>query len=921
MFVLIERQFKQLATKLKRPTERKLKIEVAPWIQNYVTEMDDLYTDLSLERIDDRLIGGADSNIIDYKKIFYEAKGTGRKFLPCQNPDSDGERILFKGDPGMGKTTVSKKAAYDWAVGILKAFTIVFFVFLKLVKPLIPKGKLIIQQTPVLESLQLKDSQVESIFDKFSSSCLLILDGLDELAVGSNEDVLKIIKGQKFRLCHVLVTSRPHSTRNLESFFKYIIRVNGFSPKDAEKFAFKILKSNRLVTEVLAYNPGNFIENIALNNRPILLSFMCLLVREGQIELSNDKINTGEVYARMVRCLYKKFIIRRKIKYQTVEFTKAITAVGKIAFCTLLTGNPLLKRSDVIEEVGPDAFDYGLLIGHEDAQRLIQDETADIFVTFPHRSLQGFLGAFYFIQALDKGDSIESLNADSTKPLFMTNPLFLYFCLWLVQHSEPYFTYENLQNVRHTVQSYILNKIDIPHIEFRSIATKFPAIDIENLAKKKDRGGLKAFGEIMSMCQNVRTVRLESSDSLDGVLMCMRQALPFINYIEVGHFCVMHRVHDVLFFGTRYDDIVLRPQTPHLRFPSEAKKILLKHVSCFGGDVSIQVESSREFEFLQLLSDLNCTNIKGIHVKKRYTESFVNEPKALPLFAYLKHLTFTFIDFQTHEIMSLSEASRVGNLPCLTHLNFEECAPRGNLSLLFSSPWPQLKHLGFHECFLFIQDFNIIGNMRDNRFPNLLSLSITDEFLVKRKLDERLTTLQSVHLAEGGMSEKVPITPTCLPVYPESLTLRNCVGSLQILADYLFRKNLKYLDISFNTGIKGTLSVLVCDIFPSLVTLILCSCCLDSQDLSSLAEANVERRLPKLAHLDISSNALDTTEYVNSLFAFSCKWNQLLSLNIMNTKFSSDELHKRIQSGCLSSLQELRLSGYPNQTVDVIWLH
>ena len=69
--------------------------------------------------------------------------------------DSEGERILLKGDPGMGKTTVSKKAAYDWAMGILKVFSIIFFVFLKLVKPGDSIENVIIQQTPMLESIPL----------------------------------------------------------------------------------------------------------------------------------------------------------------------------------------------------------------------------------------------------------------------------------------------------------------------------------------------------------------------------------------------------------------------------------------------------------------------------------------------------------------------------------------------------------------------------------------------------------------------------------------------------------------------------------------------------------------------------------------------------------------------------------------------
>ena len=62
----------------------------------------------------------------------------------------------------------------------------------------------------------------------------------------------------------------------------------------------------------------------------------------------------------------------------------------------------------MIKDVGPDAFDYGLLIGHDDF-RLIRDETADIYVTFPDRIIQEFLGAFYFIMMLNEGQSIESL--------------------------------------------------------------------------------------------------------------------------------------------------------------------------------------------------------------------------------------------------------------------------------------------------------------------------------------------------------------------------------------------------------------------------------------------------------------------------------------------------------------------------------
>ena len=62
---------------------------------------------------------------------------------------------------------------------------------------------MIIQQTPILESLQLKQSKLENILEIFGNRCLLILDGLDEHALGHNNDVMRIIMGQKFSRCHV----------------------------------------------------------------------------------------------------------------------------------------------------------------------------------------------------------------------------------------------------------------------------------------------------------------------------------------------------------------------------------------------------------------------------------------------------------------------------------------------------------------------------------------------------------------------------------------------------------------------------------------------------------------------------------------------------------------------------------------------
>ena len=71
-----------------------------------------------------------------------------------------GKKVLLKADPGMGKTTFGKHLAYDWAKGLFTAFTIVFFVTLKLVKPGDAIENIIIQQTPALAGLGVKQEQI-----------------------------------------------------------------------------------------------------------------------------------------------------------------------------------------------------------------------------------------------------------------------------------------------------------------------------------------------------------------------------------------------------------------------------------------------------------------------------------------------------------------------------------------------------------------------------------------------------------------------------------------------------------------------------------------------------------------------------------------------------------------------------------------
>ena len=94
----------------------------------------------------------------------------------------------------------------------------------------------------------------------------------------------------------------------------------------------------------LNFNPAGERTDRSVHNVPILLSFLCLLVREDpDIDLSDKRISIGEIYFRMVRCLYKKFTIRKGIEFEATSFLKSLISLGKIGsegrYCQ---GNPFV---------------------------------------------------------------------------------------------------------------------------------------------------------------------------------------------------------------------------------------------------------------------------------------------------------------------------------------------------------------------------------------------------------------------------------------------------------------------------------------------------------------------------------------------------------------------------------------------------
>ena len=176
-----------------------MKMEMAPGIKDYTIDVDKVYAELIFELEERTPIGPRKSQLKGYHKVFENEM------------NGDGQKILVVADPGYGKTSLSKKIIFDWVNGMYISYTMVLLVSLKQLKPGDLIENVIIQQTPVLEGMTVSPQKLQRILEKFGERCLIIFDGLDEHALGSNEDVMEIITGEKLSQCSLVTTSRPHS--------------------------------------------------------------------------------------------------------------------------------------------------------------------------------------------------------------------------------------------------------------------------------------------------------------------------------------------------------------------------------------------------------------------------------------------------------------------------------------------------------------------------------------------------------------------------------------------------------------------------------------------------------------------------------------------------------------------------------------
>ena len=397
-----------------------MKLEVAPWEKSSSVNIDQLFTEVTLEKLTNEPYGLKREELAHHRNLFKmpqmeieesEPKNEKRQqcssrcypfrlckrslfcsgcFQNCRRNDengnreskADGQKVLLIGKTGRGKTSVGKKLANDWTTGAFNTFSIVFLLLLKAVQPGDSIETTIKNQVPDLNDFSNMEQSLKNLLDTFGDKCLLILDGFDEYIgrhsdriIEQTDEIFKLLKNRKYNHCNILVTSRPHCITAIEEHFE-TFNIKGFTEGQAEVFASKILGGDQ------SENSTDVKNVIALDyfyECPLLLSIMCSLVNNNNIVLVGDRTAPGEIFYHVILCLCKYYLRRKGL--DNIDISRCVPTLKKLGVMALkmrLSVTYFPRKSQVIREIGEDAFDLGLMVGIEGYFHQGKNMSADI---------------------------------------------------------------------------------------------------------------------------------------------------------------------------------------------------------------------------------------------------------------------------------------------------------------------------------------------------------------------------------------------------------------------------------------------------------------------------------------------------------------------------------------------------------------
>ena len=333
--------------------------------------------------------------------------------------ENEKARIAFLGEAGVGKTTLLAKIAYDWAMGNrLHDVDLLFYVRLREIENCPHFAE--IPRIFLSDGLNLSNTNLDDYMKTHQRNIMFLLDGLDEYKgdiklATPNDDLIQIMRGDKFKRAPVIVTTRPwraEQITSIESINKKYRRmlVEGFTKQGVQEYIKKFFKNDLDSAESLIYfTTGDSLVAQTMAPYPIFCCMLCHMwnwLKESERDRIRKLETFSELTQEMINALVEQYAAKLKDKGESLSdcqmrCKESFEHIGEVAFRGLLVRQLAFDAEEFQDCM--DAMQTGCEVGVLSLKKKFapsdirqKDGTEHISeVSFPHKLMQEYLAGYH----------------------------------------------------------------------------------------------------------------------------------------------------------------------------------------------------------------------------------------------------------------------------------------------------------------------------------------------------------------------------------------------------------------------------------------------------------------------------------------------------------------------------------------------
>ncbi len=326
---------------------------------------------------------------------------------------TDQKHILIEGEAGIGKSTLCRKLAFDWAKAnpcdiVTQQFELVF---------LLEASRLEDTVMDSIYSLLLPDDFVISkeelaiILSKPSiqENVLFIIDAYDELS-SQSLDFCKLLKGKIYSRSMVVMTTRPSYANDIIKYFDSGYVVLGYPYHKRKEFIRKYAIEMESDIKLFKALEDNLQENDSLcdlSRIPLFLWFICMLVEDNEGKVPSTRT---DLFTEITNLLLRKTAMKHSMDPE--ELASVMVPLCQLAFMGMRESATQLSES-VFRSICQDdhrVLQLGFLLKEKSRSRL----RPKVLYGFTHKTIQEFLAAKY-LRDLPRSQMLGVFTAQSRK--------------------------------------------------------------------------------------------------------------------------------------------------------------------------------------------------------------------------------------------------------------------------------------------------------------------------------------------------------------------------------------------------------------------------------------------------------------------------------------------------------------------------